>query len=393
MTHKALLGKSGVGKSYTIRGLLKDNPNYGLKTASTGIAAINLQDEYGTSTTINSALGFFDTKQLLFKSLKPGDIDKKVNEIADKYKYLIIDEVSMVGSAQIDLIHRVFERVNKDRSQKGLSSIYLHVVGDFGQLPSVDDKPAFLAKCWPSFEVDYLTEVKRQSDREFIEALHHIRMARAKEALPYFESLGFHKNLDKDFKGTTFLSKNKDVDVFNNMKLDELRTKEYYLSSEREGQLKPEWKNIPEDLRLKIGALVVLLMNNHKACYANGDLAYVEEVSLIDETVTVRLLRNNSLVNIGKVKVKNVNSSDDVLGYINYIPLRVAFASTIHKAQGLTLDNIQIKMGDSFMSRCHGMFYVALSRARSSQGIRLVGDKNDFLSSPCFDEVYRQYVR
>lgn len=392
--HKALLGKAGVGKSFTIKKLLEEDPNYGLKTASTGIAAVNLQDENGSATTINAALGYFDTKELLYQTLNPGRIDTKLNEIADRYKYLIIDEVSMMGSAQLDLIYRVVDRVNIDRSRKNLSPIYLHLVGDFGQLPPIKEKPAFLSKCWSSFTPTYLTEVKRQSEKPFIEALSAVRDGNVRDALPFFETqIGFNRVVDKDFRGSTFMSKNKDVDAFNTMKLDELRGRDYYIDSSRWGKQKPEWKNIPERLRLKKGALVVILMNNHKAGYANGDLAYVDSINMEDDSVDVILQRDERLVTVEKIEVFNKDMANVKLGGITYMPLRVAFAMTCHKSQSLTLDNVQIVMGDRFMSRCHGMFYVALSRARTSSGLRLVGSREDFLNSACFDSIYRNYVR
>lgn len=379
--------------STTIKNLLKDDPSYGLKTASTGIAAINLQDEYGSATTVNSALGFFDTKELLLQTLNPGRMDDKVNDLADKYRYLIVDELSMVCSAQLDLIHRLFERVNQDRKRKGKQPIYLHLVGDFGQLPCVEGKPAFMAKCWNDFDVTYLTEVKRQSEIDFIKALHHIRMGDGLSALPYFESfVGFHRSLDKEFQGTTVLSKNKDVDSYNEQKLNKLKGDYIYIPSTRSGKQRPEWKNIPESLRIKVGALVLILMNNHKQGFANGDLGIVEEYDGFSEIAHIRLLRNNNIVQVEKVKVKNETLCTPCMGWIKYMPLRIGYATTTHKSQGLTLDNIQISMGDSFMSRCHGLFYVALSRAKVSTGIRLVGNADDFIRSPCFDSSFKGIV-
>lgn len=379
--------------STTIRNLLKANPSYGLKTASTGIAAINLQDEYGSATTVNSALGFFDTKELLLQTLKPGRMDEKVNGIADMYQHLIIDEVSMISSAQIDLIDRLFTRVNEYRECLGKEPIYLHLVGDFGQLPCIEGKPAFMAKCWDKFDIKYLTEVKRQDEKDFIQALHHVRVGDGRLALEYFDSLGFNNSIDKNFQGTTIFSKNKDVDSFNLMKLQELPTPYIHIPSERSGVCKPEWKNIPDVLQIKTGCLVVILMNNHKQNYANGDLGIVENYDQWSEVVTLRLLRENRLVSIEKVKVKNAIFDGPPKGWIKYMPLRVAYASTCHKSQGLTLDKIQISMGDNFMSKCHGLFYVALSRVKTSSGLRLVGTKEDFLRSPCFDPIFNDVVR
>lgn len=329
--HKALLGKAGVGKSYTIKKLLEKDPKYGLKTASTGIAAINLQDENGSATTINAALGYFDSKELLFQTLNEGRIDEKLNEIADNYKHLIIDEVSMMGSSQLDLIYRVVQRVNMKREKNGKNPIYLKVVGDFGQLPPIKEKPSFLSKCWPNFDITYLTEVKRQDEKDFIEALSHVRNGDTQAALPYFQSnIQFHKYVDRNFKGSTFMSRNRDVDAFNNMKLDELPGKDIYIKSSRWGKEKPEWKNIPKSLRLKEGALVVILMNNHKSAYANGDLGYVDKVNN-DDSVDVILQRDGRLVTVELAEVFNKSMGGTKLGGITYSPLRVAFAMTVHK--------------------------------------------------------------
>lgn len=372
--------------SYTIRKELADNPSFCLKTASTGIAAVNLQDEYGSAITINSALGYFDDKDLLFK-VAGGLLNEPLGKIAKLYERIVLDEVSTINSPTISLIHRAITDFNK----KTGNDLGLMVVGDFAQLPPVNGKPVFMSQCWGEFVIEYLTEVKRQTDKDFIDALCELRNGRSESVVDYFErEIGFCNEIDEDYEGTTFFSKNKDVDFFNHLQIDKLKTPTKTFPSYRKGKLRSEWKNIPEVLELKEGCLIICLSNNPKGGYANGDLGRV--IGISNDYIEVELNRNGSTVSIPYMQVHNEEFGVK-LGSIQYLPVRLGWSSTIHKSQGLTLDRVQARLGDNFMSKTHGMGYVLMSRVRSKEGLKLICSREEFKRSFYLDPIYKNYVR
>jgi hypothetical protein len=372
--------------SHTIRRELSEDPTYCLKTASTGIAAVNLQDESGSAITINSALGYFDDKDLLFK-VASNLLDKPLQNIAKKYKRIALDEVSMINSGTLSLIHRAIT----DFNTRNNSNLGLMIIGDLAQLPPITGKPIFNSKAWSQFKLTYLTEVKRQADKELVEALSYIRKGEVDKAVDYFESeVGFHKEIDSSYEGSTFFSKNIDVDRFNKEQLTKLSTLTRYYPSHRKGQCRTEWNNIPDVLELKEGALVICLHNNSKTGYANGDLGKV--IGLAEDYIEIELNRNGERVAIPYLEVHNEKFGYKV-GSINYLPVKLGWACSAHRSQGLTLDRVQAKLGDSFMSRTHGMGYVVMSRARTKEGIRLICTREEFKRSFFFDPIYKKYIK
>lgn len=372
-------------KSYLLNQRIKDNPQYALRTSSTGVSAINLG---GGATTINAALGYFDTKSLLM-SVANKKIQSKLKLISDLYDNLGLDEASMTPASDLDLIYMSIEEFNKT-SRKKLGMV---LSADPFQLPAVSGKPFFLAKCWPNFKVNYLTEVKRQSDPDFIKALHQVRMGRADLAADWFEhNVGFSDFIDKEFEGSTFYSLNVDVDTFNFMCLKKIEKPAKRYESFLTGKPATSWKEVPPYIELKEGCLIIILVNNLNAGYANGDLAEVKEMH--DNSILVRLKRNNRDINIPWNIIKNnpVGSKKSI-GELRYMPVRLAYAMSIHKSQSLTLDSVQVKLGGSFLPRLSGGLYTAISRVRTKEGLRLVGTKEDFINSCYVDPVYLDFIK
>lgn len=374
--------------STLIKNAIAEDPKYGIKTASTGIAAINLQDESSDAHTINSLLGYYDTQSLLTKVANEEIYNSLRDVTRSGYKRIILDEMSMVEAAQLSLIHRAICNYNKRFNQ----DLGLTLVGDFGQLPTVAGRPCFLASCWSEFNQTTLKDIKRQDNKEFVNALLNVRANKPKDCIDWVaDNIGLWPRLDKEFQGTTFFSTNKAVDAFNTWSMNKLKGSSQSYRSTSIGYQRPEWKNIPDVLELKEGALVVLLCNNSRQGYANGDLGWVREMR--PKEVLVELKRNGNSVYIDYRTAK----ADPKVGSITYIPLRAAWGMTIHRSQGLTLDNVQIELrnpngGPSFMSRTHGMLYVALSRCRTPGGLRLVGSKDDFINSCHVDPIFNSFI-
>jgi len=388
---QAILGAAGVGKSYTVQQRSKEDPNYCIRCSSTGISAINIQGQ-----TIHSLLGFYNTADF-YRRIGDDegveDVVRLLGKIRSKYKNILIDEVSMLDGQILDLLCALITITNeRGRSDKQLGLV---VVGDPGQLPVVVSakdpqpaKPFFEAKSWSQFDIIRLNEVKRQTDADFIRALLSIREGKVAQALEYFESLGFHSQLDPMYVGTTLIARNDEVDDFNRRRLAELeglnRTyyREFFSSTSGEEGIRSEWKTqIPDRISLKVGAQVVLLNNNRIEGYANGDLARV--TTLYPDSIQATLLRNDATVNIQRYCQRNAGYDGTIHGAVEYLPVRLAYAMTVHKTQSLTLDRVQVDLRNSFLGRLSGGLYTALSRARTSSGLRLVGTPEQFKRA-CF---------
>ncbi len=396
---KATLGAGGTGKSYYINQLIKDDPNYGVRTATTGIAAVNMASVPGaqTPTTINSLLGFFNAESLL-RNYHQGKVFNQLKLIAKTYKNIIIDEISMMDAGTLDVIVLAVQDFNK-KFDKDLG---IHIVGDGGQLPPVKGKAFFLAKSWPYFKIDYLTEVKRQTDTGFINALNLVRVGKVKEAAPWFESnINFVDEVDECFNGTTFFSTNSDVDIFNRRCLSRLVGESKFYKAKFEGTKQdPQWKQYPQMIEVKRGAIILLLYNDLSQGFANGDSAIVED--MWDNSIFISLLRRPKSLHLRQRKLEYFTFNRKGYrkakpdGTLKLLHARLAYALTIHKAQGLTLDSVQISLKGSssnFLSRQSGMLYTALSRVRDSSGLTIVGSVNDLIRCCYVDPSYLNWIK
>lgn len=387
--YKFLTGAAGTGKTYTIRQEVTKDPKFGVLAATTGIAAVNLGQD---CTTINSLLKFFDLETLKQGYNKGYTVAFLKRLRAQGYKNLIIEEVSMMSAQQLELIFAAMVKVN--RSPGGAMGIIL--CGDLSQIPPVKGDYIFRAPCFRNFEIIKLTEIKRQSDPEFVTALNLMRLGKAKEALDYFVTqVGFQSKVSDDFRGTTIVGTNTEADNYNKKRLEGLNGDYHSYYVVKSGTEKSEWKKIPECLKIKVGALVMVLSNNLKDGYANGDLGYV--FSCTADTVTVMSLRTESLITIKTVKRLNEEYEPKtkqvaIRGTITYMPLRVAWASTCHKSQGLSLDAVQINCGSGFLGETPGGLYTALSRCRTAGGLYLAGSTSQFINNCKVDPNVLPYL-
>ncbi len=378
--------------------------------ASTGIAAVNL----GDAVTINSQLGYFDTPDMQNKAMH-GYLQQRLRRLrAGGLRRLILDEVSMMEAEQLTVLVRALEDLNTEVGvrDKG-DEIGLTLVGDFLQLPPVKGEFAFKSPEWWRFEagIETLSEIRRQGDQDFIRALRAARTEDVDGLIEYFRPR-LHRQSDLGFEGTTILSKNQAVDRLNRICHDRLEGTPVQFLSQRWGKDRGEWKHIPNQLLIKPGAQVMILANRYEnsgggpeLVYANGDGGVFMGMDAHNDAA-VQLTRTGQVVRVqwitrknnqplkdpkylcmgpgahpidnGRIKtcpackfpVKKVIS--ETVGEVTYMPLRLAYASTVHKSQGLTLDRVQIDISDPFFA-APGMLYVALSRAKTPEGLRLVG--------------------
>jgi ATP-dependent DNA helicase PIF1 len=383
-------GPAGTGKT-TLARQWRDRDAGFLLCATTGIAAVNL----GDAVTVHSTLRFYDTASLE-ESFINGFLQGRMRRLrASGVTRYGIDEVSMLPARVLTLLTHAVEELNSDAAVRvgHEPAIGITVIGDFLQLPPVKAEYAFESPEWPKYDRHTLrlTDMFRQTEQEFVQALRAVRVGDADRALailrPHMEP-----TLQLDYAGVTILSKNQQVDRYNKLRHDELPGTAMTFRSVITGEPLREWqKHIPIAVQLKPGARVMILANKYlpsggdeqpELIYANGDVGHIIDGDPEKKIVQVQLLRTGGIVTVGYNVRQNLRPTGakgkkkdryEVLGEISYMPLRIAYASTTHKSQGLTLDRVQIDISDPFFAS-PAMVYVALSRARSLEGLRLVGN-------------------
>lgn len=415
-----LIGVAGSGKSYTLGQRVKADPKYGLLTATTGIAAMNLG---GGAVTLNATLSYFDLPSMS-EAFLTGQLSRKLHQIAREYRWLVVEEYSMLEDLALDLLRKACDEANRYRDVPHPLGILL--VGDLAQLPPVSGRWSFRADCWPDFAAttERLTKVWRQDGGPFLDALNALRVGDGALAATLLTDAGveWHTARDEDFDGTTILPINKQVNRHNDLVLARLPGKPFKVAARRWGRQRTEWGlstrtgewGIPPTRDLKLGATVMILANAPDFHYVNGDGGHIvdryETCSGSVESVDIELFRTRQVVSIGKL-VRGVETStkppdwDDnaprltpgedlgewfaqphwrgkarryVLGQLEYLPVTVGYASTVHKSQSLTLDRIQVDIRHAFFG-APAMTYVALSRVRTLEGLRLVGQREVFV--------------
>lgn len=412
-----LCGTAGTGKTTIARSWTESG--HAVLTATTGIAAVNL----GDATTINSLLGYFDTASLQDQWIG-GFLTTKLRKLARSgIRRIVLDETSMLDGEQLTILTRAIEEANGrgfvlgdegyDEDYEPAGDLGLSLVGDFCQLAPVKAPYAFTSAEWGRYAANtcLLTDVYRQKQPEFLTALQAVRRGEGPRAVEYFRPF-LTAVTDNTFEGTTIFAKNDAVNRYNLMRLTRLPTPIVRCPAVRWGKMRAEWGGegqpehkwgIPRVLELKEGCLVMILAN-HKDDpqswafrYVNGDLGTFrgvdEQQRLIvtlqrtGEDVAVEWITREHRIPLESGRRKQlkadghadrVRDRHEVIGGVTYLPLRVAYGSTCHKSQGLTLDTVQINLRDGFW-RTPGMLYVALSRCKTGEGLRIVGTAEAFV--------------
>ena len=376
-----LTGEPGAGKTYTInmftQWLDEQSICYAV-TASTGIAASHID-----GSTIHSWSGIG-----IMKNLEKEDIDairfapyhkKRITPV----EVLILDEVSMLEASFIDDLDKVLKGIH--RNELAFGGIQVVMVGDFFQLPPVSKdgnaKFAFEAKAWEDadFKVCYLTEQHRQADPIFTGVLRAMRFDEMSEE----QKNVIRSRISAGSAPTSLFTHNRDVDFMNNEKLQTLEGKEKKFHMQSSGDPKAILtlkKNClsPETLILKKGAVVMFTANKPHAGYVNGSIGMVESFT---EDGTPRIKLNDGGYVYPEVnKWKAFDERKNEKASISQLPLRLAWAITVHKSQGMSLDSATVDLSNAFE---YGHGYVAVSRVRSLEGLFLVGvHKNAFKVNP-----------
>lgn len=381
-----LTGEPGSGKTHTINAYVQWLRERGIEpaiTASTGIAATHIG-----GVTIHSWSGIG-----VRQDLSPYDLDaiasnRKVIERARGTNVLIIDEVSMLSRDLLSMVDVVLREVRQRDFPFGGMQVVL--VGDFFQLPPVvrrsssegdmgyDDAPrapfAFTSIAWDALNpiVCYLHEQHRQSDDLFSKVLGALRKGDVEEAV--HDILGARAAEPENIPADTprLYSHNANVDSLNDSRLTKLSGKQhtFQMLSRGPAHLVENLKRgclSPETLVLKPGAKVMFTKNDPAGAYVNGTLGVVD--SFTSGGVPVVLTSAGKRIEVEPTEWK-MDDGGKTLARISQLPLRLAWAITVHKSQGMTLDAAAIDLSQAFE---YGQGYVALSRVRSLDGLYLVG--------------------
>lgn len=370
-----LTGEPGAGKSHTIRAYVKCLQSRGITpalTASTGIAATHIG-----GMTIHSWSGVGIRKSITHRECKDLAKNASFAKRIQNTHVLIIDEVSMLDAAMLDSIDLMC-RVIKDIDLP-FGGMQIVLVGDFFQLPPVsrpDEPPAyfaFTAHAWRAAEltVCYLSEQHRQEDKTFLALLSALRNGTITE--DHTAHLLARRTPTTDHDITKLYSHNADVDRMNESRLKLLAGKEktYAMTTHGNAKIVESLKRgclSPEKLTLKIGARVMCTKNNVAKNYANGSTG--EVVDFDNESgFPVVQLTSGRVVCI-EPETWAIDDGNAALAAIRQVPLRLAWAITVHKSQGMSLDRAYIDLSGAF---AYGQGYVALSRLRSLSGLFLGG--------------------
>ncbi|RLD25794.1 MAG: helicase, partial [Bacteroidetes bacterium] len=371
-----LTGSAGAGKTHVLNQYIKYLKARKVPvavTASTGIAATHMN-----GMTIHSWSGIGIKNKITRSGLVALETKKYLKKNLDKVKVLIIDEISMLHKVQLELVNTVLKHFKN--SAEAFGGIQVVLSGDFFQLPPIGDEPpkekfAFMAPAWveANLTICYLTGQYRQSDNQLNDILNEVRSGRISEYS--IQQLVSSQNtvLENDWNPTKLYTHNVDVDRMNLKHLKELdgRSKNFTATTKGNQKILEVFKRsvqASEHIELKVGAKVMFVKNNPEAGYINGSMGEVIAYSE-DDFPIVRLMNGRKITANEENWTVDNEMGRSLATYIQ-VPLRLAWAITVHKSQGMTLDAAEIDLSKTFEK---GQGYVALSRLKELKNLKLLG--------------------
>ncbi|MEK7609698.1 MAG: AAA family ATPase [Patescibacteria group bacterium] len=379
-----ITGPAGSGKTFVVNQYIRYLKEHGVAigiTASTGIAATHMG-----GITIHSWSGMglknnmseYDLADLLERT----QVVRRIKEAS----VLIIDEVSMLHHFRLDTLNTIAQHVRKNKEPFGGLQIVL--CGDFFQLPPIakygepDTHFIYRSEAWRDgkFTVCYLHENYRHISDDILFVLNEVRAGKVSDAAR--SRLNGRRNIiqnsDSEFGPTRLFTHNVDVDKVNDLELNKVQGHEstYEMTSKGKKSLVDGLKKsclAPTKLRLKKGARVMCVKNNFDQGYVNGTLGVVVSCGYgIDPVIHTASTPDFPSGRRVTIELADWTIEDDgrVLAKITQYPLRLAWAITVHKSQGMSLDSIEVDLSKAFEP---GMGYVALSRVRTLAGLSIIG--------------------
>ncbi len=403
--HIFLTGKAGTGKTTFLRNLISLTHKKAVIVAPTGIAAINaagvtihslFQLPFGMYLPRNPTTELATTNQ---HYNTPKSIIRHLNMNATKRRILldvellIIDEVSMLRADLLDAIDMVLRYIRKNNTAS-FGGVQVLFIGDLHQLPPVvkQDEWSLLSGFYKSiYFFDALALVQeppvyielekiyRQADEVFIHLLNNLRnnqtTAQDVALLQKYYRANFKPDLSENY--ITLTTHNQKADTLNKTSLEDLKGKSFFYRATIDKEFPESAYPAEKSLELKVGAQVMFIKNDPtgEQRFFNGKIAVV--VSLSDEVIKVKADGSDQTIWIEKFVWKNIRYTtnkvtneieEELIGTFTQFPLKLAWAITVHKSQGLTFDKAIVDLGDAFAP---GQIYVALSRLRTLDGLIL----------------------
>ncbi len=402
--HIFLTGKAGTGKTTFLRNIILKTHKKTIVVAPTGIAAINaggvtihsqFQLPFGPfvpskAFSVNSILQFkVNNPDSLFKNFQ---MSGKKRQLLRAVELLIIDEVSMLRADLLDAINTVLKAVR--RNQQSFGGVQVLFIGDLLQLPPVvkDEEWQLLRNYYKSiyfFDAQALLDSKpiyieldkiyRQSDQTFINLLNNFRNNEVEqddmELLNRHYKPNFKPPVEENY--ITLTTHNAKADAINKKALDELHVKSHYFQALISGEFSEYAHPVEKYMELKVGAQVMFIKNdlNVEKKFFNGKLATIEKID--EKDIMVKFDDSTDLLKIEHYEWKNIKyelneATNEIeekeLGSFKQFPIKLAWAITIHKSQGLTFEKAILDINAAFAP---GQVYVALSRLKSLDGLVL----------------------
>ena len=404
--HVFLTGKAGTGKTTFLRKLIQLTHKKALICAPTGIAAINasgvtihslFQLPFGAffpdaaANIINQNITFnFNTPRTIVKHLNmQGNKRRMIQEL----ELLVIDEVSMHRADMLDAIDFTLRYIRRNRNVP-FGGVQLLFIGDLHQLPPVvkNDEWRVMAGFYKSiyfFDALALREnppvyieldkIYRQDDSVFINLLNNLR----NNQITAEDTALLRQHYKQDFKPQaddnyiTLTTHNNKADTINRERLTQLKTKSYFFEAKVTGDFNEYAYPNDKSLELKVGAQIMFIKNDMTAekRYYNGKIGVVHHIE--KDVIEIELPEEKTVITVSPYTWENVKYklneatneiAETVAGSFIQYPIKLAWAITVHKSQGLTFDKAIIDIGDAFAP---GQAYVALSRLRSLNGLVL----------------------
>lgn len=402
-----LTGAAGTGKTTLLERVKNQLSLKKMVVAPTGIAALNIG-----GTTINSAFRIgFDTIPVITKSKDP-----RFAKLLRNLELLIIDEVSMVRAPMLDAISQSLQ-IHRN-SEEPFGGVHVLACGDLFQLPPIIKESeeriiyekynsvyffdAHSFKDMPKINYFELTESFRQEeDQRFCELLNNIRIGQDLEStINQINSNCFDPTLESDFF-MTLTSRKKRAEELNEYKLSHIEGEEELIKSKESGDLNENDLPAPRELKIKVGANVMFIKNDPEGRWVNGTLGTVSEC-LDKKKKHIKVKINNKTHKVereewNKVRFTYDEDSDDVLEEVissfKQFPIKLGWAVTIHKSQGLTLESCSVDLGAGAFAT--GQAYVALSRCKNLNSLNLQRELkvSDALVDPDIIDFHKNFIR